>query len=229
MSSCRCSSVMWPVSVSVLIPASHSSCVSPTSAVKPCRWRTSACSASLLRGFDARSKLAKTFDVMSSGRDRPLELRIGDDSTCGSRLRSSCKITFCTAGSPRSSTSPETRHLVVRRRRLGPLASRAPARRRRLYLPLQHSTAGSVFHAVAEQGVRTRDVADVIGRHLSVHVISIPPDTASERFGWMGAFCAAGVPSLERAHPRATRVGARAPELIADLEAVHCYARRAVA
>ena len=43
-----------------------------------------------------------------------------------------------------------------------------------------------MFHAVAEEGVPTRDIAHVIGRHLDLPVVSIAPEDAGEHFGWIG-------------------------------------------
>jgi len=51
---------------------------------------------------------------------------------------------------------------------------------------LETGKAGSSLHAVAEEGVRIRDVAEVIGRHLDLPVISVPAEQASDHFGWMG-------------------------------------------
>ncbi|MGW4249767.1 hypothetical protein ACWELQ_45680, partial [Nocardia sp. NPDC004722] len=52
-------------------------------------------------------------------------------------------------------------------------------------LALQQAPAGSVWHGVAEDGVRIRDIADGIGRGLNVPVVSIPADAAVEHFGWL--------------------------------------------
>ena len=59
----------------------------------------------------------------------------------------------------------------------------------RLYrLALEQAPAGSVFHAVGDEGVATRDIADAIARHLSLPLVSVDPDEAAEHFGWLGAF-----------------------------------------
>jgi nucleoside-diphosphate-sugar epimerase len=55
-------------------------------------------------------------------------------------------------------------------------------------LAVEKASAGSTLHAVADQGVAIREVAEVIGRHLNVPVVSIAPDDAAEHFGWMGRF-----------------------------------------
>jgi nucleoside-diphosphate-sugar epimerase len=59
----------------------------------------------------------------------------------------------------------------------------------RLYrLALEQAPAGSVFHAVGDEGVATRDIAEVIARHLSLPLVSVDPDNAADHFGWLGAF-----------------------------------------
>ena len=57
-------------------------------------------------------------------------------------------------------------------------------------LALEKAPAGSVLHVVGDEGVPIRDMADVIGRHLGVPVVSVDPDKAGEHFGWMGLFWA---------------------------------------
>ncbi|MFC9846422.1 SDR family oxidoreductase [Streptomyces sp. NPDC060223] len=52
-------------------------------------------------------------------------------------------------------------------------------------LALDKAPAGSTLHAVAEEGVPIRDVAEVIGRHLDIPVASIAPEDAGEHFGWL--------------------------------------------
>jgi nucleoside-diphosphate-sugar epimerase len=53
-------------------------------------------------------------------------------------------------------------------------------------LALEKAPAGSVLHAVDDEGVRLRDIAEVIGRHLSVPVVSIAPEDAIDHFDWLG-------------------------------------------
>jgi nucleoside-diphosphate-sugar epimerase len=54
---------------------------------------------------------------------------------------------------------------------------------------------GARFHAVAEEGVPVRDMAEVIGRGLNVPVVSMSPKEAMEHFGWMAAFVASDLPA----------------------------------
>jgi nucleoside-diphosphate-sugar epimerase len=55
-------------------------------------------------------------------------------------------------------------------------------------LGLEKAPAGTLLHAVAEQGVRTREIAEAIGRGLDLPVTSIAPENALEHFGWIGRF-----------------------------------------
>ena len=52
-------------------------------------------------------------------------------------------------------------------------------------LALQKAPAGSTLHAVADEGVPIRDIAEVIGRHLDVPVVSVSPGEAGEHSGWL--------------------------------------------
>jgi nucleoside-diphosphate-sugar epimerase len=59
----------------------------------------------------------------------------------------------------------------------------------RLYrLALEKGLAGKSYHAVAEEGVTARDIAEIVGRHLKLPVTSISPEKASEHFGMMAMF-----------------------------------------
>jgi nucleoside-diphosphate-sugar epimerase len=47
---------------------------------------------------------------------------------------------------------------------------------------------GARYHAVAEEGVPVREIAEAIGRGLKVPVVSKSPEEAGEHFGWLGMF-----------------------------------------
>jgi nucleoside-diphosphate-sugar epimerase len=89
----------------------------------------------------------------------------------------------------------------------------------RLYrLALEKGSAGSRFHGVAEEGVPTREIAEVIGRQLGVPVVSRSPEEAADHFGWLGRFFALDVPASGTRTQE--RLGWRptGPGLIADLD-----------
>ncbi len=53
-------------------------------------------------------------------------------------------------------------------------------------LALEKAPPGSTWHAVAEEGVRGRDIAEVIGRKLGIPVASVPAGEATDHFGFLG-------------------------------------------
>ena len=65
-------------------------------------------------------------------------------------------------------------------------------------LALEKAPAGSTLHAVADEGVPIRDIAEVIGRHLDVPVVAISPEDAAEHFALAGR-----LPRGSTARPRA--------------------------
>jgi nucleoside-diphosphate-sugar epimerase len=89
----------------------------------------------------------------------------------------------------------------------------------RLYrLALEKGIAGERFHAVAEEGVPIRDIAEAIGRRINVPVVSKTSDEAQEHFGWFAFFVVGDAPASS-AKTR-ERLGWRptGPGLIADIE-----------
>ena len=87
-------------------------------------------------------------------------------------------------------------------------------------LALEKAQPGARWHAVAEEGVPARDIAEVIGRGLKVPVVSLSPEEAAEHFGWLALFIGMDMPASS-ALTRA-RLGWRptGPGLIADLESM---------
>jgi nucleoside-diphosphate-sugar epimerase len=89
----------------------------------------------------------------------------------------------------------------------------------RLYrLALEKRAKGARYHAVAEEGVPARDIAEVIGRGLKVPVAALSPEEAVAHFGWLAMFAdldmrASSAQTRERLgwHPTG-------PGLIEDLE-----------
>jgi nucleoside-diphosphate-sugar epimerase len=111
---------------------------------------------------------------------------------------------------------------------VGDGSSRWPAVHRldaaRLFrLALEKAQPGTVLHAVAEEGVRTRDIATVIGRHVEVPVESIAAEDAYEHFGFMGGLLGLDSPaSSERTRERFAWQPEQ-PGLIEDLEQGHYF------
>jgi len=66
----------------------------------------------------------------------------------------------------------------------------------RLYrLALEKAETGARYHAVAEEGVPMRDIAEAIGLGLKVPVVSISPDEAASHFGWLAMFAGFDMPA----------------------------------
>ena len=90
-------------------------------------------------------------------------------------------------------------------------------------LALEGAPAGSVLHGVGDQGVATRDIAAVIGRHLDLPVVSVSREDAAEHFGWLAAFFGADLPASsaltrERLGWQPVHLG-----LLADLDRGHYF------
>jgi nucleoside-diphosphate-sugar epimerase len=85
-------------------------------------------------------------------------------------------------------------------------------------LALEHGAEGGPFHAVAEEGVPFKAIAEVIGRRLNVPVVSKSREEAAEHFGWFAMFAGMDLPASS-ARTRA-RLGWKPeqPGLIADLD-----------
>jgi nucleoside-diphosphate-sugar epimerase len=112
---------------------------------------------------------------------------------------------------------------------VGDGANRWPAVHRddaaRLFrLALEEAEAGSVLHAVADEGVPVRDIAAVIGRHLSVPVKSIAPEAAGEHFGWLAGFLTADCPATSTITQRILGWQPTGPGLVEDLDKGHYFA-----
>jgi nucleoside-diphosphate-sugar epimerase len=91
----------------------------------------------------------------------------------------------------------------------------------RLYrLALEKGSAGC-YHAVAEEGVPVRDIAEVIGRRLKLPVVAKTPAEVAGHFGSMGGFAGLDCPASSALTRE--RLGWRpvGPGLIADLERAH--------
>ena len=62
-------------------------------------------------------------------------------------------------------------------------------------LAVEKGEAGSRYHAVAEEGVKVRDIAEVIGRSMKLPVISLSPEEGPAHFGWLAMFAGFDMPA----------------------------------
>ena len=88
----------------------------------------------------------------------------------------------------------------------------------RLYrLALEKHRAGARYHAIAENGVRLKDITETFGRSLNLPVVSVPKDKAADYFGWMIMF--AGMDSRASSDKTRRELGwePTGPDLLTDL------------
>ncbi len=90
-------------------------------------------------------------------------------------------------------------------------------------LALEAAPAGSSVHAVGEQGVPIRDVAETIGRKLGIPAVSIAPERAGEHFGWIAGFLAWDTPASNALTREWLGWEPVHPGLIEDLEQGHYF------
>ena len=90
-------------------------------------------------------------------------------------------------------------------------------------LALEQAPAGSVLHAVADEGVPIRAIAAVIGRHLDLPLVSVSPTDAGDHFGWLGAFIGIDSPASSALTHALVGWQPTQPGLLEDLEQGHYF------
>ena len=53
-------------------------------------------------------------------------------------------------------------------------------------LAFEKAEAGAIYHAVDEEGVTMKAIAEAIGRSLQLPAISVPAEESETHFGWLG-------------------------------------------
>jgi nucleoside-diphosphate-sugar epimerase len=85
-------------------------------------------------------------------------------------------------------------------------------------LALEHGAEARHFHAVAEEGVSFKRIAEVIGRRLNIPVVSKSPAEAAEHFGWFAMFAGIDAPTSSALTRAQLGWKPEHPGLIADLD-----------
>jgi nucleoside-diphosphate-sugar epimerase len=89
----------------------------------------------------------------------------------------------------------------------------------RLYrLAFERAERGAIYHAVDEEGVSIKAIAEALSRGLKVPVISIKPEEAESHFGWFARFVGHDMPSSSAITQRKLNWKPTGPGLIADLD-----------
>ncbi|GAA5052896.1 SDR family oxidoreductase [Nocardia callitridis] len=91
-------------------------------------------------------------------------------------------------------------------------------------LAVESAPAGSVLHAVGEEGVPIRAVAEAFADGLAVPVESVAPEQAGEYVGWLGNFWSIDGPASARITRELLGWAPTRPGLIADLKQGHYFA-----
>ncbi|MFF4843013.1 Rossmann-fold NAD(P)-binding domain-containing protein [Streptomyces collinus] len=77
---------------------------------------------------------------------------------------------------------------------------------------------GATLHAVSDEGVTLRDIAEVIGRHLDVPTAAVTPEEAAGHFGRLAPVLAADQPASSALSRELTGWEPVEPGLLDDLD-----------
>jgi nucleoside-diphosphate-sugar epimerase len=90
-------------------------------------------------------------------------------------------------------------------------------------LALESAPAGSRLHAVGDEGVPFREIAEAIGRNLGLPAVSIAPEEADQRLGFLGGFAQLDDPTSSELTRKLLDWEPTHPGLIADMDEGHYF------
>ena len=85
-------------------------------------------------------------------------------------------------------------------------------------LALEKNAVGARYHGVADEGIRFREIAAVIGRRLNLPVVAKSAEQAGDHFGWFAHFAALDNPSSSQKTRELLGWQPKQPGLISDLD-----------
>ncbi|MDR6477686.1 nucleoside-diphosphate-sugar epimerase [Burkholderia sp. OAS925] len=85
-------------------------------------------------------------------------------------------------------------------------------------LAIERAERGARYHAVGEEGVSAREIAEALGRGLKLPVVSIAREQTQAYFGWMAIFAALDMPASSALTQARLGWQPAGPTLIADLD-----------
>lgn len=85
-------------------------------------------------------------------------------------------------------------------------------------LAFEKAEPGAIYHAVDEEGVSMKAIAEALGRGLKVPVISITPEETEAHFGWLARFAGHDMPSSSAITRRKLNWNPTGADLITDLD-----------
>jgi nucleoside-diphosphate-sugar epimerase len=86
-------------------------------------------------------------------------------------------------------------------------------------LALERGEAGARYHAVAEEGVALREIAESIGAGLRLPVESISPEEAPDYYGWLTQLAQLDLPASGASTRQRLDWAPTGPDLLTDLRA----------
>jgi len=87
-------------------------------------------------------------------------------------------------------------------------------------LAVERSAPGARYHAVAEEGIPVRDIAEVVGAGLNLPVVSLTPEEAPAHFGWLAMFAGLDLPASSAMTRELLGWTPTGPGMIEDLKAM---------
>ncbi len=90
-------------------------------------------------------------------------------------------------------------------------------------LALEKAPVGTILHGVADEGIPTREIAAMIGRHLNLPVVSVPQEQTAAHFGWLGGFFALDCPASSTLTQQRFGWNPTQPGLLADLDQAYYF------
>jgi nucleoside-diphosphate-sugar epimerase len=90
-------------------------------------------------------------------------------------------------------------------------------------LALEKAPAGTRLHAIGDDGVPVREIAEAIGRNLQVPVTAITHEAADSHFGFLGAIFSLDIPATSTVAQKLLGWEPVRPGLVADLDEGHYF------
>ncbi|UFH57072.1 SDR family oxidoreductase [Spirosoma sp. KNUC1025] len=90
-------------------------------------------------------------------------------------------------------------------------------------LALEKGAIGARYNGIADEGIPVREIAEVIGGHLNVPVVSMPPEEAANHFEWMSRFIGFDSPATSTKTRAQLAWEPTHPGLLADLAMGHYF------
>jgi nucleoside-diphosphate-sugar epimerase len=90
-------------------------------------------------------------------------------------------------------------------------------------MAVEAAPAGSVLHAVGDEGVPFREIAEAMGRHLGIPAVSVSPADAVEHFAHLGHFVALDSPATAAITRQLLAWEPTGLPLLQDLDQGHYY------